>query len=153
VKGVFFYKYPLCTLGIAEQDGAICRVFFGGKDAADEFEKIETPLIQKAAGQLAEYFEGKRKSFSLPLAPAGTDFQKAVWKALLTIPCGQTRGYGEIAALVGNPKACRAVGMANNRNPIVIIIPCHRVIGHDGSLTGYGGGLELKRKLLELERL
>ena len=152
MKSVFFYDYPLCKLGIAEEDGAICNVFFGKGKVPAGFEKTETPLIKKAAAQLAEYFNGKRKAFNLPLAPKGTDFQVAVWKALQTIPYGETCSYGELAALIKNPKACRAVGMANNRNPIVIIIPCHRVIGHDGSLTGYGGGLPLKHQLLELEQ-
>ena len=151
MKSVFFYDYPLCSLGIAEEGGALCRVFFGKGKAPADFELAETPLIKKAAVQLAEYFDGKRKTFNLPLAPAGTDFQLKVWKALQNIPYGGTLSYGELAALAGNPKACRAVGMANNRNPIVIIVPCHRVIGKDGSLTGYGGGLELKRQLLELE--
>ncbi|MCL2067922.1 MAG: methylated-DNA--[protein]-cysteine S-methyltransferase [Treponema sp.] len=151
MKNVFFYDYPLCSLGIAEEDGAICRVFFGkGRPAG--FALAETPLIKKASAQLAEYFDGKRKTFKLPLVLHGTEFQRAVWNALQNIPCGQTRSYGEIAAAAGNPKACRAAGMANNRNPIVIIIPCHRVIGRDGSLTGFGGGLELKRQLLELEK-
>ena len=158
MSNIYFYDYPLCRLGIAEEDGAICRVFFaplacgnGNKDGAG-FEIGETPLIKKAAAQITEYFDGKRKHFNLPLAPAGTDFQIAVWKALQNIPYGETSSYGEIAAMIGNPKASRAVGMANNRNPIVIIIPCHRVIGSNGSLTGFGGGLELKRQLLELEQ-
>ncbi len=89
--------------------------------------------------------------FDLPLEPAGTEFQKSVWVALQAIPYGETRSYGDMARQIGNPKACRAVGMANNRNPISIVIPCHRVIGADGSLVGYGGGLDLKQKLLTLE--
>jgi methylated-DNA-[protein]-cysteine S-methyltransferase len=109
-------------------------------------------MIKKTAAQLAEYFDGKRKTFNLPLAPEGTEFQKSVWQALQTIPFGETRSYGEIAAQIGKPQASRAVGMANNRNPIVIIIPCHRVIGHDGNLTGYGGGLKVKEFLLHLEK-
>jgi len=149
---LYFYDYPLCKLGIAEKDGAIVSVFFKAGKTPDGFEKAETPLIKKAAAQLDEYFNGKRKKFDLPLKLNGTDFQVDVWKALQKIPFGETRSYGEIARAIGNPKAVRAVGMANNRNPIVIIVPCHRVIGHDGSLTGYGGGLELKRRLLELEQ-
>jgi len=152
MKSVFYYSYQLCDIGIAEEDGAICRVFFNNSKTPDSIEKAETPLIKKAARQLAEYFDGKRKVFNLPLALHGTNFQNEVWKALQNIPYGETRSYGEVAAIAGNPKASRAVGMANNRNPIVIIIPCHRVIGHNGSLTGFGGGLELKRQLLELER-
>ena len=150
----YFYLYCnfLCKLGIAEEDGNICRVFFDTGKTPDGFDKAETPLIKKAAAQFDEYFNCKRKVFDLPLKLNGTDFQIDVWKALQTIPFGETRSYGEIARLIGNPKAVRAVGMANNRNPIVIIVPCHRVIGHDGGLTGYGGGLELKRRLLELEQ-
>ena len=150
MKSVFYYDFPLCKLGIAEENGAICDVFFNNEKVTNR--KIETPLIKKAAAQLAEYFDGKRKTFDLPLAPHGTNFQMQVWKALQNIPYGETRSYGEVAAMIGNSKACRAVGMANNRNPIPIIIPCHRVIGHNGSLTGYAGGLVLKRKLLELEQ-
>ena len=152
MKNFYFYNYSLCKLGIAEKDGAICGVFFKTGKTPDGFEKAETPLIKKAAAQLDEYFNGKRIVFNLPLKLNGTDFQIDVWKALQTIPFGETRSYGEIARVIGKPKASRAVGMANNHNPIVIIVPCHRVIGHDGSLTGFGGGLELKRRLLELEQ-
>jgi methylated-DNA-[protein]-cysteine S-methyltransferase len=157
MKKIWFYEYKtgslskLLNLGIAEENGAIYRVLFGGKYKPDGFEKQETSLIKEAAKQLDEYFNKKRKVFNLPLTLHGTDFQKKVWNELLNIPYGKTCSYGELAAITGNSKASRAVGMANNRNPIVIIIPCHRVIGHDGSLTGYAGGLELKRELLELE--
>ncbi|WP_313022713.1 methylated-DNA--[protein]-cysteine S-methyltransferase [Mobilicoccus sp.] len=105
-----------------------------------------------ARGQLAEYFAGERTAFDLPLAPAGTEFQRRVWAALLTIPYGHTWSYGELATRIGNPRASRAVGLANGRNPIGIVVPCHRVVGSGGSLTGYGGGLERKRLLLDLER-
>jgi methylated-DNA-[protein]-cysteine S-methyltransferase len=153
MKSVFFYDYPIGKVGIAEEDGAISRVFFSGKKKTlPGFDTAETPLIKKAAAQLAEYFKGKRRAFDLPLALHGTDFQISVWKALQTIPAGETRSYKDIAALIGNPKAVRAVGMANNRNPVVIIVPCHRVIGSDGSLTGYGGGLPTKQYLLNLEK-
>jgi len=104
-----------------------------------------------AAQQLAAYFTGELRQFDLPLAPSGTDFQRRVWTALLTIPYGQTRTYGQLAAQIGQPTAIRAVGLANGRNPISLVIPCHRVIGSDGSLTGYGGGIERKRTLLRLE--
>ena len=110
------------------------------------------PLHREAAKQLGEYFSGERREFDLPLHPTGTPFQLAVWQALRTIPYGETRSYGQIAAAVENPKASRAVGMANNHNPISIIIPCHRVIGSTGKLVGYGGGLAVKRALLELEK-
>ena len=112
----------------------------------------ETPLLREAAKQIGEYFSGTRKAFDLPLSYHGTPFQMADWGALLTIPYGETRSYRDIAEQIGNPKAYRAVGMANNRNPIGIIIPCHRVIGHDGGMVGYGGGLPIKTYLLELER-
>jgi methylated-DNA-[protein]-cysteine S-methyltransferase len=105
----------------------------------------------KAAKQLEEYFAGKRKDFDVPLLAQGTSFQRSVWSALQGIPYGETRSYGQIAQIIGNPKASRAVGMANNKNPIWIMIPCHRVIGADGTLTGYGGGLDMKKRLLELE--
>ncbi|MGE9965543.1 methylated-DNA--[protein]-cysteine S-methyltransferase [Fusicatenibacter saccharivorans] len=108
-------------------------------------------LAYETEKQILEYLDGKRTNFTLPLAPKGTDFQRKVWDALLTIPYGETRSYEEIAIAVGNPKGCRAVGMANNRNPIMILIPCHRVIGKNGKLVGYGGGLDVKEALLELE--
>jgi O-6-methylguanine DNA methyltransferase len=103
-------------------------------------------------GELHEYFAGRRRQFDLPLDLRGTDFQLACWQALLAIPYGETRSYGDIARAVGRPRGFRAVGMANNRNPVAIVVPCHRVIASDGTLCGYGGGLEIKRNLLELER-
>ena len=109
------------------------------------------PVLRKTEQQLQEYFSGKRKTFSLKLNPGGTEFQKKVWQALLTIPFGETKSYLELALQVGNRKACRAVGAANGKNPISIIIPCHRVIGRDGKLTGFAGGLETKAQLLSLE--
>jgi methylated-DNA-[protein]-cysteine S-methyltransferase len=105
------------------------------------------------SSQLAEYFDGTRTEFDVPLSLRGPDFERRVWHELCRIPYGQTRSYGEIAAAVGDPSAARAVGTANARNPIAIIVPCHRVIGADGSLTGFGGGLERKRTLLDLEAL
>jgi methylated-DNA-[protein]-cysteine S-methyltransferase len=152
MKSVFFYEYPIGAVGIAEEEGKIARVFFCGKKTLAGFDTRETPLLQKAAAQLGEYFAGRRRTFDLPLALRGTEFQLAVWRVLQTIPYGETRSYGEVAARAGNPRACRAAGMANNRNPIAIIVPCHRVIGADGSLTGYGGGLSVKRYLLDLEK-
>ena len=111
----------------------------------------EPPVLAEARRQVLEYLAGARRSFDLPLDPRGTSFQRRVWAALTAIPWGETRTYAQIAAAVGSPRAVRAVGQANHRNPIPILIPCHRVVGADGTLTGYGGGLELKRKLLELE--
>ncbi|HBD87238.1 MAG TPA: methylated-DNA--[protein]-cysteine methyltransferase [Clostridiales bacterium] len=152
MKNVFFYDYPVGKIGIAEDDGAISHVFFCSEKTPDGYAAAETPLIRQAAAQLAEYFEGRRKVFDLPLNLQGTAFQVAVWKALQAIPFGETRCYQDVAVETGSPKACRAVGMANNRNPIAIIVPCHRVVGRDGSLTGYGGGLPIKKLLLELEK-
>ncbi len=108
--------------------------------------------FKKEISQLRSYFAGDSKQFELSLAPQGTKFQRKVWSALQSIPYGETRSYGELASQVGNGKASRAVGAANGRNPIPVIIPCHRVIGSDGSLTGFGGGLETKQRLLALEQ-
>jgi methylated-DNA-[protein]-cysteine S-methyltransferase len=153
MKFVWYLDSPIGTLGIAEENGALTNVFLKGKNQPIEnFENKETPLLKKAALQFTEYFNGGRSVFDLPLSPRGTDFQRLVWKALQTIPVGSTRNYGDMAKQIGNPKACRAVGMANNRNPIMIIIPCHRVIGADNSLTGYAGGLAAKKYLLDLEK-
>lgn len=113
--------------------------------------KPDAPFLRDAGTQLGEYFRGTRREFDLDLKPTGTAFQLAVLNALATIPYGETRSYGEIASQIGRPKAVRAVGAANGRNPLPIVIPCHRVIGADGSLTGFGGGLETKRYLLDLE--
>ena len=110
------------------------------------------PLLRETERQLSQYFAGTRTHFDLPLDFVGTDFQKKVWAALLTIPCGETRSYAQIAAQIGSPKAVRAVGAANGRNPISIIAPCHRVIGSNGTLTGFAGGLDAKQTLLELEK-
>jgi len=110
------------------------------------------PILLQAERQLGEYFEGRRKSFSLKLDLKGTKFQNDVWEALLGIPFGETRSYGQLARQLGNPRATRAVGAANGKNPISIVVPCHRVIGSSGKLTGFAGGLETKAHLLELER-
>ena len=110
------------------------------------------PLLQEAKRQLDEYFAGKRKTFDLPLAPSGTPFQRSVWNALRNIPYGQTRSYQDLAQAVGRPNACRAVGSANAKNPLPILIPCHRVVRSDGSTGGYAGGTKLKQILLELEK-
>ena len=168
MKSVFYYrldrlgwrwpdeKLGETVIGIAEEDGAVTELFFENHVPASfanaETREKETPLVKEAAAQVKKYLAGKLRDFSLPLAMRGTEFQKAAWRALETIPYGETRSYKEMAALIGNPKAVRAVGMANNRNPVSIIVPCHRVIGHDGSPVGYGGGLPLKRRLLWLEQ-
>jgi len=151
MKRVYYYDLSIGKIGIEEEKGAISRIIFGNELKAPDVEEMETPIIKETAKQLAEYLAGKRKAFDLPLKLKGTSFQMQVWQALTTIPYGETRSYRQIAEQIGNPKACRAVGLANNRNPIPIIIPCHRVIGTNGKLVGYGGGLEIKKRLLELE--
>ncbi len=118
---------------------------------AQEVQTAQEVLAQ-AAREIGEYFEGERRVFTVPTAAAGTPFQQAVWNALKKIPYGETRSYGEIARQIGHPRASRAVGQANNRNPLPIVVPCHRVIGASGALTGYAGGLDIKVRLLELER-
>jgi methylated-DNA-[protein]-cysteine S-methyltransferase len=112
----------------------------------------ESALLRQAARQLQEYFAGHRRQFDLPLAPLGTDFQRAAWQALTAIPYGETRSYAQQAAALGRPRATRAVGAANGRNPLPILLPCHRVIGASGALTGFGGGIEIKRWLLAHEQ-
>ena len=141
--------FPVGPLTVMEEGGRIIRIKFN-TDVGDAIKK-ETPAIMEAFRQLSDYFDGELKTFDLPLKPEGTPFQLKVWEALRTIPYGETRSYGDIARQIGNPRACRAVGMGNHNNPIAIVVPCHRVIGADGSLTGYGGGLPIKRQLLELE--
>ena len=150
MEKIFFYESPVGKLCIGEENGVITRVTWS--KIPREYILEETELNLECKKQLEEYFAGKRKQFDLPLAPKGTDFQKRVWKALTDIPYGETRTYGKIAAAVGSPKAARAVGMANNKNPIGIIIPCHRVVGADGKLVGYAGGMEKKEWLLNLEQ-
>ena len=145
------YTFPFTRILIAEEAGALVRVDFADVLPAGGIDR-ETSLLREAARQLNEYFAGRRQVFDLPLRPAGTPFQQKVWHALQTIPYGQTRSYQEIAGQIGNLKACRAVGYANHNNPIAIIIPCHRVIGKSGRLTGYAGGLGLKERLLRLEQ-
>lgn len=146
------FESSLCPFIVAENNGAITHIYL--RDAALPADAVEglTPLLLLAQAQLLEYCAGTRRQFDLPLAPEGTPFQRKIWDALQTIPYGETCTYGHIAAQTGNPRACRAVGGANNRNPISVVIPCHRVVGADGSLVGYGGGLDLKVRLLDLER-
>lgn len=144
-----------CTLNV---DTPIGKMYFSGDDRCitglafgEAAEENPSPVLCEGARQLEEYFAGRRRTFDLPIQPQGTDFQKSVWQALCEIPYGKTASYGDVARKIGNSKACRAVGMANNRNPIAIIIPCHRVVGADGKLTGYAGGLDKKEFLLKLE--
>ena len=142
---------PMGTMTALEEDGALIRLDFG-KNEPEGAEYGETDLLKETLRQMGEYFSGTRREFTLPLAPRGTAFQIKVWNALSAIPYGQTRNYRDIALQIESPNAVRAVGGANHHNPISIIIPCHRVIGANGSLTGYGGGLDKKEALLTLER-
>lgn len=142
-------EYNAAKYGQEVVHNIYCKTSFLQKDGDKRY--CETPLLQKAKKQLREYFAGNRREFDLPICLHGTDFQKKVWNVLQSIPYGETLSYGEVAAKIGNPKASRAVGGANNKNPIMIIVPCHRVIGADGSLVGFGGGLPAKEYLLALE--
>ncbi len=154
-----FYKLipsPVGELKIVANDSGLLAILWENDPPArvplNETEKAdEHPLLTEAAQQLAEYFAGKRETFDLKLAAEGTPFQKRVWAALRQIPYGETRTYAQIAEEVGQPKAVRAVGAANGRNPISIVVPCHRVIGSNGTLTGFAGGLKTKSFLLQLE--
>ncbi len=148
MKKIFYYDTVIGRIGIADNDGKISDITFFQKDYHVE----ETELIKFAKKELDEYFEGKRVDFTFPTENIGTEFQMKVWNELRNIPYGKTITYGELAAAVGNPKGFRAVGGANNKNNIAIVYPCHRVIGSDGSLTGYAGGLNIKEKLLDLEK-
>ena len=145
------YQSPIGALTILSGDKGIKAIKFY-EDEKVKAQGRTNEMTRWAVKELEEYFQGKRKVFTVPCVSQGTDFQKRVWEALIQIPYGETRTYKEIAAAAGNPKASRAVGMANNRNPIPIIIPCHRVIGTNGILTGYAGGLKVKEYLLKLER-
>ncbi|KRL89306.1 methylated-DNA--[protein]-cysteine S-methyltransferase [Lactobacillus kalixensis] len=146
------YKSPIGLLEIISIDDAIVGVDITDKKEQVNGGEISMKLAEKAVAELEEYFAGTRKSFDLPLKSEGTDFQQKVWQQLEKIPYGETRTYGEIAEPLDNPKAARAIGMANNRNPILILRPCHRVIGADGSLTGYAAGIKAKKFLLDLEK-
>jgi O-6-methylguanine DNA methyltransferase len=144
------YTSPYGKIKICYNDNAI--TYLKRIEEKEECnEDTSSPLGDMVKKQLDEYFSGKRKKFDIPTKIHGTDFQKKVWKALCDIPYGETRTYKEIAIAIGNDKACRAVGLTNNRNPITILIPCHRVIGSNGKLVGYAGGLDMKIGLLELE--
>ena len=153
---------PVGTLRLTHDGRALIGIRF--RAGAALLTEPRHPAVDSACGadpgvfavvirQLQEYFGGERRSFELPLAPRGSAFQQQVWRELQRIPYGETISYGELARRIGRPRACRAVGLANGANPLPIVVPCHRVIGADGSLTGFGGGLPIKRQLLDLERL
>ena len=155
MSAIFMHRdAPIGLVRIVEQDGAITHVDMSSCDGFEQRERGQegtSPLLEAAARQLDEYFAGTRLEFELPLRPAGTAFQRQAWQALQAIPYGETRSYAQQARAVGRPTATRAIGAANGRNPIAIIVPCHRVIGSDGSLTGYAGGEAVKRWLLAHE--
>ncbi len=147
---------PVGMLTLVASDAGLVAILWQDDDPrrvslADVEDAGDHPVLAMAGGQLADYFAGRRRTFDLPLDFRGTDFQKSVWSALLAIPFGETRSYGDIARAIGRPSASRAVGAANGRNPISIVAPCHRVIGSNGALTGFAGGLEAKAWLLRLE--
>ena len=148
-----FYTYETAFGNIViVSDGSAITALYLENSKNFNGKKTENKLTNRAAKQLEEYFSGKRRQFDVPLRPSGTSFQQAAWNGLLSIPYGETRSYKQVAQMIGNPNVSRAVGMANNKNPIWIMIPCHRVVGSTGELVGYAGGLEMKKKLLELEK-
>lgn len=149
-------KSPIGPLVLAEEAGELCLVTFNNvwpkfKTKFKDLQEKQTPLLKETERQLNEYFAGKRRAFDLPLKMKGTAFQNSVWQALAKIPFGQTRTYKQQAEAIRSPKAVRAVGRTNGLNPFCIVLPCHRVVGSDGSLTGFAGGLETKKFLLNLE--
>ena len=155
---VYMYmESPVGALKLVAHDHALVAVMWDNEDhkrvrLAELIKNIQHPMLLKVKQQLEQYFAGQRQQFNLPLDFQGTDFQQQVWRALLTIPYGETRSYKDIALQIGNEKAVRAVGAANGRNPISIIAPCHRVIGSGGALVGFAGGLDKKQILLSLEQ-
>jgi methylated-DNA-[protein]-cysteine S-methyltransferase len=146
---------PVGPLLLGANEAGVCLIEFHESKhrlpRSPDWREGESELIERARAQLGEYFAGTRRTFDLPLAPRGTEFQRAVWHALAAIPYGETISYAQLATRVGKPAATRAVGAANGRNPLPIVLPCHRVIGANGSLTGFGGGLPTKQFLLRLE--
>ena len=151
MKYIWECQTPIGRLSIAQEDNAISHILFDGDGSLSDYERKETKLIKETAKQLEAYFAGQLKTFDVPLLLKGTPFQKECWQALLEIPYGQTCSYKDIAEKINNPQAVRAVGLSNNKNKIPIIIPCHRVIGANGKLVGYAGGLSVKQQLLDLE--
>jgi methylated-DNA-[protein]-cysteine S-methyltransferase len=142
-----YYNSPIGILKIKATNDALTDIHY----VREQGESTPNNIIAKAIKQLEEYFAGKRTTFDIPLAPSGTEYREKIWQALTTIPYGKTTSYKDIATLTGNPKASRAVGGANNKNPISIIIPCHRVVGASGRMVGYAGGVDKKEFLLALE--
>lgn len=153
MKNLIYYESPIGRIAIAEEGDKVTDIFFGRPHSlqTDLIER-ETERNSEARDQLVEYFRGERLTFDFPLSMKGTPFQVSVWEALQEIPYGEIRSYRDIAEAIGNPNAYRAVGLANNKNPLAIVIPCHRVVGASGDLIGYGGGLNKKQFLLNLEQ-
>jgi methylated-DNA-[protein]-cysteine S-methyltransferase len=154
MKVHFLMESSLGTLTLVNTDGVLSGIYMPDHKHGPKSETLGARVrsgFEQAVSQLQEYFDQQRTMFTLPLAPEGTDFQQRVWKQLRNIPYGETRTYAQLADAIGNRAAIRAVGLANGRNPLSIVVPCHRVIGSDGSLTGYAGGLDRKRFLLDLE--
>ena len=161
MKNVLVMDSPIGKLTLVEEDDKLICIDFGdstvselnlGDNRSKNVNYEENFFLGNVKNQLDEYFEGKRKTFDIVLDPKGTEFQRKVWDKLMNIPYGQTASYKDIAVKVGNDKASRAIGMANNKNPIPIIIPCHRVVGSSGKMVGYAGGLDIKESLLNLEK-
>lgn len=148
-----FYAYntSIGKIGIGEEDGYITNIYLTPETFPRNVKVFESDVIKEAGRQLKAYFSGDLVEFNLPLRPEGTEFMKKVWNALCSIPYGETASYKDIAVKVNSPKGYRAVGNANNKNPLPIVIPCHRIIGTDGKLVGYAGGMDMKEKLLNLE--
>lgn len=160
MESMYKYDSPAGPLSIVDNGRAICGIYFSKNPEPDLEPKHSRPLRheqtelqRRASEQLNEYFAGQRTRFDLPLEPQGTEFQLKVWRELAKIPYGETRTYKQMAEAAGSPQGFRAAGLANNRNPISIVLPCHRVIGSNGSLTGFGGGLDVKARLLKMELL
>ena len=145
-----YLETEIGRLYLAEEDGFIVRISSGQAPVGDT--QGDSPLLEQTAIEVQEYLAGRRQEFSVPVKAKGTSFQEKVWAALRQIPFGETRSYGEVAKMVGNPKGARAVGMACNRNPVLLMIPCHRVVGSSGKLVGFACGLSMKEKLLNLEK-
>ena len=156
IENFCYFRSPIGIMRIGETGGFLTRAYFVERNHESEHSQLDrisksSALLKGACRQLGEYFEGRRHKFDLELKPNGTDFQRSAWKSLLKIPYGETRSYLQQAESISNPRAIRAIGQANSRNPLPIIIPCHRVIGKNGSLTGYAGGINRKARLLALE--
>ncbi|GBG55802.1 methylated-DNA--protein-cysteine methyltransferase [Sporomusaceae bacterium FL31] len=150
---IFYYQTDIGRVGIAAKDNQITNLYFAAEVfSLSQVRLEETALLKEASKQLQEYLCGERRVFDLPLAPVGTEFMLRVWQTLCAIPYGRTCSYKDIAQCLGRPKAARAVGLANHKNPLPIFIPCHRVVGVNGKLVGYLGGLDVKTKLLALEQ-